>query len=99
MPNPTISAIGFAPRAKQRSSDSSTIMAPPSPRIIPVRSFEKGRHADGETTRIASQARRIPKLNGASLPPASASSHCPLRIIQNACPKACAELEQAVETV
>ena len=37
-----------------------TIMAPPSPSIMPLRSRENGRQTVGETTRIASQALRIP---------------------------------------
>src|SRR5215472_1205884 len=82
-----------------RSKGSSTSIAPPSPKIIPVRSFENGRHVSGDTTRIASQAFRHPKLNGASLPPASARSVSPLRTMRNACPIACAEEEHAVETV
>ena len=57
-------------------------MAEPSPRIIPRRSFENGRQVSGDTTRMASQALRIPKLKGASLPPVSARSVCPERTIQ-----------------
>jgi len=41
----------------------------------------------------------MPKLNGASLPPVTASSAAPLRIIQYACPIACAAEEHAVEIV
>src|ERR1035441_4792864 len=74
-------------------------MAPPSPRIMPRRSFENGRHVSGETTRMASQALRMPKLNVASLPPASARSVFPVRIISNAWPIACPDEEHAVEIV
>lgn len=74
-------------------------MAPPSPRIIPRRSFEKGRQVSGETTRMASQALRFPKQNGASLPPVTASSAAPCRTSQKACPTAWVEDAQAVEMV
>ena len=69
MPNPTSSAWILAPRACAASSGSSTNMAAPSPRIMPRRSFENGRQVSGDTTRMASQAFKMPKLNGASLPP------------------------------
>ena len=68
-------------------------MAPASPRIIPVRSFEKGRQVSGETTRIASHALRNPMLKTASLPPVMAISATPLRTIQNAWPMAWLEEE------
>src|ERR1017187_8784677 len=73
MPKPTISAWMRAPRARAASSDSSTNMAEPSPRIMPWRSLENGRQVSGETTRMASQALRMPQLKGASLPPVIAS--------------------------
>ena len=60
------------------------VIAPPSPRISPLRSREKGRHVSGDTTRIASQDFRKPKENGASLPPAIAASTIPVRTIQTA---------------
>ena len=66
---------------------------------MPLRSFEKGRQVSGETTRMASQAFRIPKLNGASLPPVRARSVMPERTIQNAWPMAWPADEQAVEMV
>src|SRR5690242_5583620 len=66
---------------------------------MPRRSFENGRHVSGETTRIASHALRMPKLNGASLPPARARSVMPERTIQYAWPIACPADEQAVEIV
>ena len=74
-------------------------MAPPSPKIIPFRSRLNGRQVSGATTRIASQAFKKPKLNGASLPPVMANSAWPPRTIQNAWPIAWFEEEQAVETV
>src|ERR1017187_8572669 len=73
MPKPTISAWMRAPRARAASSGSSTSMAAPSPRIMPRRSLENGRQVSGETTRMASQALRMPQLKGASLPPVMAS--------------------------
>jgi hypothetical protein len=88
-----------APRASAASQGSSTSMPAPSPRIMPWRSRENGRQVSGETTRMASQAFRMPKLNGASLPPANARSTMPERTIQNAWPMACAAEEQAVEMV
>ena len=48
---------------------------------------------------MASQAFRMPKLNGASLPPAMAASVIPLRTIQKAWPMAWAAEEHAVEMV
>jgi len=99
MPNPTISPRIFAPRAFAESSASSVIMAPPSPRINPRRSLENGRHVSVETTRIASQALRMPMLNIASLPPVMARSADPCRMAQNACPIAWLAEEQAVEMV
>jgi len=84
MPMPTISAWIRAPRASAASRGSSTNMAAPSPRIMPRRSLEKGRQVSGETTRMASHAFRIPKLNGASLPPVMARSAAPVRTIHNA---------------
>ena len=74
-------------------------MAAPSPRIMPLRSFENGRQVSGETTRMASQAFRMPKLKGASLPPVMARSVWPLRTIQKAWPMAWPAEEQAVEMV
>ena len=58
------------------------------PRIIPVRSFEKGRQVSVETTRMASQAFRNPMLKTASQPPAMAISALPPRTIQKAWPMA-----------
>ena len=66
---------------------------------MPLRSFENGRQVSGETTRIASHAFRMPKLNGASLPPVIARSAAPERTIQNAWPMAWAAEEHAVEMV
>src|SRR5437764_5540372 len=66
---------------------------------MPRRSFENGRQVSGDTTRIASQAFKMPRLNGASLPPVSARSVIPLRTIQYAWPMACAEEVQAVDIV
>ncbi len=77
MPKPTISAWMCAPRACAASSGSSTSMAAPSPRIMPRRSLENGRQVSGDTTRMASQAFRMPKLKGASLPPVIARSVIP----------------------
>ena len=74
-------------------------MPAPSPSTIPLRSLEKGRQVSGETTRSASHALRIPKLNGASLPPVMAKGAKPLRTIQNACPIAWEADEHAVEIV
>ena len=74
-------------------------MAPPSPRTMPVRSLENGRQVSGDTTRRASQAFKMPKLNGASLPPVMAIGAAPERTIQNAWPMACDADEQAVEIV
>ena len=74
-------------------------MPAPSPSTMPWRSFENGRQVSGETTRIASQALRMPKLNGASLPPVRAISAAPDRTIQNACPMAWPADEHAVEIV
>ena len=48
---------------------------------------------------MASHAFRIPKLNGASLPPVIAMSASPERTIHAAWPMACAADEHAVETV
>src|SRR5947209_14363102 len=79
--------------------DSSTSIPAPSPRIKPLRSFEKGRQVSEDTTRIASHAFSSPMLNGASLPPVMAASTWPLRTIQNACPMAWLAEEQAVEIV
>src|SRR5581483_1137504 len=73
--------------------------APPSPRMSPRRFFENGRHVSGETTRMASQAFRNPRLKIASLPPVTAISDAPLRTIQNAWPSAWFDDEQAVEMV
>ena len=67
--------------------------------MSPLRSVENGLHVSGETTRIASHAFNIPRLNGASDPPASAASTSPLRTIQNACPMAWLDEAQAVHTV
>ena len=66
---------------------------------MPRRSLENGRQVSGETTRMASQAFRIPKLKGASLPPAMARSVAPERTIQKAWPMAWPAEEQAVEMV
>ena len=66
---------------------------------MPRRSFENGRHVSGDTTRIASQAFKIPRLKGASLPPVIARSLVPVAIIWKACPIACAAEEHAVEIV
>ena len=74
-------------------------MAPPSPRMRPARFFENGRQVSGATARIASHALRLPKLNGASLPPASATSAVPFPTIQKAWPMAWVDDEQAVEIV
>ena len=74
-------------------------MAPPSPRTMPVRSLENGRQVSGETTRSASHAFKMPKLNGASLPPVMARGAAPERTIQNAWPMACDADEHAVEMV
>ena len=74
-------------------------MAAPSPSTMPLRSFENGRQVSGDTTRNASQAFRIPKLNGASLPPVTARGAAPDRTIQNAWPMACEAEEQAVDMV
>ena len=52
-----------------------------------------------DTTRIASQAFRMPKLKGASLPPVIARSVTPVRTIQKAWPMAWAAEEHAVEMV
>ena len=41
-------------------------MAAPSARVMPSRSAEKGRQRVGETTRMESQARRKPRVSGAS---------------------------------
>ena len=99
IPNPTISACTRAPLASALSSGSSTSIAPPSPRIIPLRSFENGRHVSGEITRIASHAFRKPMLKTASLPPVIAISASPPRTARNACPIAWLADEHAVETV
>src|SRR5260370_11397116 len=72
-------------------------MAPPSRRIMPLRSFENGRQVSGDTTRMASHAFRNPRLKMASLPPVIAISAPPPRTIQNAWPMAWLEEEQAVE--
>ena len=48
---------------------------------------------------MASHAFRMPKLNGASLPPVIARSVMPDRTIQYACPMAWPAEAQAVETV
>ena len=48
---------------------------------------------------MASHAFRMPKLNGASLPPVRARSVAPVRTIQNAWPMAWPAEEQAVEMV
>src|SRR5436190_2020823 len=74
-------------------------MAAPSAWIMPWRSLENGRQVSVETTRIASHAFRMPKLNGASLPPASAISAAPDRTIQYAWPMAWPADEHAVEIV
>ncbi len=66
---------------------------------MPSRSAEKGRQVSGDTTRIASHALRLPKLKGASLPPASAISARPSRTIHRACPRAWLADEQAVDRV
>ena len=81
MPKPTSSAWIRAPRACAASSGSSTNIAAPSPRIMPRRSLENGRQVSGDTTRIASQAFRMPMLNGASLPPVIARSVSPVATI------------------
>src|SRR5215831_226060 len=72
-----------------------TIMAAPSPSIVPLRSRENGRQTVGVTTRIASHAFRIPGLNVASLPPAIAMSHMPERTMPAAIPIAWADDEHA----
>ena len=66
---------------------------------MPRRSREKGRQVSGETTRMASQALRIPKLKGASLPPVMAMSQAPERTIQKAWPMAWPAEAQAVDMV
>jgi hypothetical protein len=88
MPKPMISPSIEAPRARAASSGSNTNIAAPSPRMRPRRSLENGRQVSGETTRMASQALRNPRLNTASLPPAMAISAAPPRTIQNAWPMA-----------
>jgi hypothetical protein len=54
----------------------------------PVRSFEKGRQASGLSTRIASHAFMKPTTMEASLPPVTARSIMPARIMWNASPVA-----------
>ena len=76
MPKPTISPRICAPRARARSSGSSTSIAAPSPRISPLRSMENGRQASGAITRIASQPRSVPNVMQASAPPVTAQSTC-----------------------
>src|SRR5512142_2326157 len=66
---------------------------------MPARPLENGRHVSGAITRMASHAFSSPKLKGASLPPASATSAAPERTHQNACPMAWFDDEQAVEIV
>ena len=66
---------------------------------MPRRSFENGRQVSGDTTRIASQAFRMPRLNGASLPPVIARSVAPCAPSRNACPIAWPAEEHAVEMV
>ncbi len=61
-------------------------MPAPSPRIMPRRSFEKGRHTSGEITRSASQPFKPIKDIEASAPPAIATSISPRRIIPKAVP-------------
>src|SRR5215470_5445958 len=74
-------------------------MAPPSPRIMPLRSLENGRHVPVETTRRASQALSRPRLKGASLPPTSATGAAPEATMEYPRPTACAAEEHAVEMV
>src|SRR6202789_2828639 len=72
-------------------------MAAPSPMVMPAAAAEKGRHWVGETTRIESQARRKPKVSGASWPPVMAAETMPERIIWKARPMAWVAEEHAVE--
>src|SRR3981189_2719158 len=84
-------------RACAEARVSRVSMAAPSPMVMPSRSAEKGRHWGGGTTRMESQARREPKVNGASWPPVTAASTIPLRTIWKARPMAWVPEEQAVE--
>ena len=59
-------------------------MAPPSPRISPERSAEKGRQVSLLMTRIASHAFRLPRKSGASLPPVIAMGASPERTMRKA---------------
>ena len=61
-----------------------TSMALPSPRVMPSRLAAKGWHWVGETTRIESQARRKPKVSGASWPPVMAAETMPERTMWKA---------------
>src|ERR1700746_440419 len=84
-------------RACAEARDSRVMMAAPSPMVMPSRSAEKGRHWVGETTRMESQARRKPKVKGASWPPVMAAETMPLQIIWKARPMAWVPEEKAVE--
>ncbi len=93
-----------APRASARSQGSSTSIAAPSPSTMPLRFFENGRHdADGSSASIvatvcnASQAFSEPGDNGASAPPAIATSSSPRATRSQASPIATVDDEQAVE--
>src|SRR3984885_7799338 len=87
----------WALRAWADSRVSMVSMAAPSPMVMPSRSAENGRHWVGGTTRMESQARRKPKVRGASWPPVIAAETMPERTIWKARPMAWVPEEQAVE--
>src|SRR5262245_11336792 len=95
-----------APRASARSHDSSMTIAAPSPRTRPLRFFANGLHdVDGSSGSSAamvfsaSQAFSVPKVSGASLPPAIITSSSPVAMRFHASPIAIDDDEQALENV
>src|SRR4030095_4571387 len=95
-----------APRAIARSHDSSTTIAAPSPSTSPLRFFANGLH-DADTSSgssianvfSASQALSVPKVSGASLPPATCASSSPIAMRFQPSQIATADEEQALEYV
>src|SRR5687768_1010785 len=95
-----------APRSIARSHDSSTTVAAPSPSTSPLRFLANGwQEADASSGSSianvfsASQALRVPKVSGASLPPAIITSSPPSAMRFQASPIATADEEQAFEYV
>src|SRR4029077_9351146 len=96
---PSIDAYTFAPRARARSSRSSTSIQAPSPSTKPSRPLSKGRDACAgrslytvDITRMRENPKIIPGVTQASAPPDSTTSASPDRINAAAYPIASVEL-------